>query len=62
MQMREANCRHSIIQQTDEDREQWKKEKGCAGFPDQGAVGQEVSRVGEQGGGVGDADGGRQEG
>ena len=25
-------------------------------------VGQEVSRVGEQGGGVGDADGGRQEG
>ena len=60
--MPEANCRHSIIQQTDEDREQWKKEKGCAGLADQGAVGQEVSRVGEQGGGVGDADGGRQEG
>ena len=33
-----------------------------SGFPDQGAVGQEVFRVGEQGGGVGDADGGRQEG
>ena len=57
-----ANCRHSIIQQTDEEREQWKKENDCAGLPDQGAVGQEVSRVGEQGGGVGDADGGCQEG
>ena len=39
-----------------------RKRKAVLASLDQGAVGQEVSGGGEQGGGVGDADGGCQEG